>query len=169
MANNQELRQPALLAILKDERGASMIEMAVTAVVALSMIFGIMDFCRAMYVYHFTSYAAEEATRYAIVRGAHWSGSSCTTTTTYACQATSTNVTSFVQSIAPPGVSTSSMTVATTWPGTTVSGSTTGCSTAQAAGCLVQVKVTVSFNFILPFLPKSAFNFSGTSAKIIQE
>ncbi|HEY4356969.1 MAG TPA: TadE/TadG family type IV pilus assembly protein [Acidobacteriaceae bacterium] len=146
-----------------------MIEFALTSIVALSMIFGVMDFCRAMYVYHFVSYAAQEGTRYAIVRGSHWSGTSCTTTSTFACQATSANVTSFVQSIAPPGISANSMTVTTTWPGQTVSGSTTGCSTAQSAGCLVQVKVNVSFNFILPFLPKSAFNFSGTSEKIIQE
>lgn len=156
-------------AFVTKEDGASLIEFAVTAIVVLSMIFGIMDFARAMYVYHFMSYAAEEGTRYAIVRGARWSGTSCTTPTTYACQATSANVTTFIQSIAPPGVSASSITVTTTWPGQTVSGSATGCSTAQSAGCLVQVKVSMPFNFILPFLPKSAFTFSGTSEKIIQQ
>ena len=87
--------------IAGEERGDSMVEFALSAIVLFSAIFGILDCSRALFVYHFVSYAAQEGTRYAIVRGSAFSGTSCATTSTLACDATSANITSYVQGLAP--------------------------------------------------------------------
>lgn len=155
--------------IAGEEHGDAMMEFALSATVLLMTIFGIMDFCRAIYAYHFVSYSAQQGTRYAMVRGAHWGAASCGSTTTQACNATSANVQSYIQGLAPYGITASSVSVTTTWPGTKLSGSTTGCSTVNSPNCLVKVQVNYSFSFLLPFLPKSSLGFTGTSEAVIQE
>ena len=65
--------------------------------------------------------AAREATRYAMVRGASWS-STCSTAIAYDCAASSSNISAFVQSLAPSGVKTTNLTTTTNWPGTDSTG-----------------------------------------------
>ena len=154
--------------IIKEDAGDTMLEFVLSVSILLMTIFGVMDFARALYVYHFVSYAAQQGTRYAIVRGAHWS-SSCASASSWGCKASSSNVQSYVQGLATTGITSSNVTVTTTWPGKTISGSTTGCTTTNTPGCLVKVNVSYSFSFILPFLPKSALAFTGTSEGVIQE
>jgi Flp pilus assembly protein TadG len=132
-------------------------------------MFGIVYFSEALYTYEFVTYAAQQGTRYAIVRGAHWGGNVCTSTTTLNCNATAANITSYVQNLAPPGISARSIVVSPTWPGQAVNGTTAACSTANNQGCLVKVKVSYSFSFIVPFLPNSAVNFTGASVEAIQD
>lgn len=151
----------------KEEQGSSLIEFAISASVVLALILGIMDVCLALSAWHFVSWAAQSGTRYAIIRGAKFAGTSCSTTATEACDATAANVQSYVQSLAPPGVTASSVVVTTTWPGTTPGGKT--CSTANGDGCFVQVNVSYTFNFILPFLPSSGPTLTSTSEQVIQE
>ena len=153
------------------ERGDSLVEFAISAVLLLTVIFGIMDFARALYVYHFVSYAAQEGTRYAVVHGSEFSGS-CSTTSSWSCDATSAEITSFVQSIAPPGITASSIGVTTTWPGTLPNGTNPGstCSTTKSVdGCLVKVEVSVPFSFVLSFLPKTSPTFTATSEGVTQQ
>ena len=146
-----------------------MVEFSIAAVLLLTVIFGIMDFARAVYADHFVSYAAQEGTRYAIVRGGTFAGTTCTTTSTMDCAATAGDVQSYVQSIAPPGISGTSVSASATWPGTTVSGSATGCSTINNPGCDVKVTVTYTFSFLLPFMPTAGITFSSSSEQVIQE
>jgi Flp pilus assembly protein TadG len=134
----------------------------------ITAIFGVMDCSRALFVYHFVSYAAQEGTRYAIVRGSQFNGTSCATTSTYSCDATAANIQSFVRALAPPGEGT--VTVNTTWPGTQPNGTTASCSTtASVDGCLIQVRVSVPFSFVLSFLPKNSMTFTGTSVNVVQQ
>src|ERR1035438_10214307 len=56
------------------ETGSTLVEVALSSAVLLSVIFGIMQVCLALYTYAFISEASREATRYAVVRGAR----SCT-------------------------------------------------------------------------------------------
>ncbi len=72
---------------------------------------------------------------------------------------------------ATPGIDTNSVSVTTTWPGTTPDCTKNCgiCAPANSQGCLVKVQVSYHFSFILPFLLQSALNFSGTSEKTIQE
>ena len=85
------------------EEGATTVEFAVVLVVLMTFLFGIMEFGRALYTYHFLSEVAREGTRYAMVRGSTYTAS-CATTTTFGCEATAANVTSYVKSITPLGI-----------------------------------------------------------------
>lgn len=161
------------------ERGSTLVEFAVVITVLLTVMFGIIDFSRAMYAYHFVSNAAREATRYASVRG-----SACNTWAS-ACPALNTDVTSYVQSIVSSGIYVSSVTtgtppstagalgVTTTWPATTGSGGT--CLTGgqikiNYPGCVVTVKVQYNYGFSLPYLTSlSKINMTSTSQFVISQ
>jgi Flp pilus assembly protein TadG len=151
------------------EAGGTLVEFAVALSVLLMVVFGIMDCSRALYFDHYVRYSAEEAVRYAMVRGSTWNNSPCTTTQTESCTATSANVTSLVKSITPIG-NIANLNVATTWTGKTPTGS--DCSSANvnnSPGCVVQVQVSYNFGFVLPFLPKRALALNSTSAAAIAQ
>jgi Flp pilus assembly protein TadG len=153
------------------ERGEEMIEFAISAVVLFTTIFGILGCSLLLYAYHFSSYAAREATRYAVVRGSTWGSTNCATVQTPVCNATTANVQAYVQSIVPPGISSGTqLTVTTTWPGTGLAGSATTCNTTNgnnSPGCLVMVQVSYSFSYLLPFLPTTALNLNSTSEVVV--
>ena len=153
------------------EHGAELIEFAIAGTVLFSFIFGIMMIAELGYAYHFTSYAAREATRYALVRGSTWSGTACSSVPKN-CNATSADVLAFVKSIVTPGISPSStsLSVTTTWPGTTPAG--TACSTTNGAnspGCLVKVQVSYSFSYQPPTLPMQTLALKSTSQVVIMQ
>lgn len=140
------------------ERGASMAETAVVMVLALTVVFGILEFGRMLYTYHAVSNAARLGTRYAIVRG-----SSCAQAD---CPATSSTIQTYVRGLTPitdPG----SMNVTTTWSGTDLRGS--ACTTTHYAGCVVNVQVQYTFRFWLPLIPLSPLTLASTSKMVISQ
>ncbi len=160
--------------------GSSLVEFALVLTVLFMLIFGIIDFSRAVYTYNFLSGAASAGARYAMVRGA-----TCTTWTT-ACPAAASDVTNYVQSIVPAGISvtssstcpaspsstTGTLSVCATWPGTGGNGSACVESSGKSntPGCVVQVQVQYAFNFSLPFLPRSsAYTMTATSQMVISQ
>ena len=152
---------------IAEESGSTLVEFVVTSSLLLMIIFGILDGSRALYFDHYVCYSAEEAVRYAMVRGSTWNNATCTSTYTESCTATSANVTRLIQAITPMG-SASDLTVTTTWTGKTPSGGT--CSAKginNSPGCVVQVQVSYSFNFVLPFLPKNTLPLTSTSSVAI--
>lgn len=155
------------------EEGAELIEYALVSSILFSCLFGIFGVAQACYTYHFTSYAARQATRYVMVRGSTWGTTTCANPTTLSCNATTADVQSFVQSIVTPGISASSgLSVTTTWPGTKLAGSAVNCSTTNgpnSPGCLVKVEVLYSFNYHMPFLPTSALVLKSTSQVVIMQ
>ena len=46
-----------------------MVEMALSMIILLTILFGLIEMCLALYTYHFVSDAAREGSRYAIVHG----------------------------------------------------------------------------------------------------
>ncbi len=155
------------------ERGDGLVEFAVVAVVLFTCIFGVIDCSRALYTYHFTSYAAREATRYAMVRGSTWGTSSCVTTATFVCNATTANVAAYIQSIVPTGINSgTALSVSATWPGTELPGTAVTCITTNgnnSPGCPVIVQVSYSFNYFLPFLPTTTLILKSTSEAMIMQ
>lgn len=123
-------------ALLADERGQALVEFALTIPVVCAVLFGIVDFGRALYAYDIVGSAARLGTRYAMVRG-----SSCPTAP--ACTVDSAHVQTYVRS-AIGGFDTGSLTVTTTWP------PASGCPGLLATpGCPVNVKVTYPFAFLI--------------------
>jgi Flp pilus assembly protein TadG len=134
------------------ERGSAMVEFAIASTVALTLIFGIIDFGRALYTYHLVSNAARLGSRYAMVRG-----SACTAP---GCPADASQIQTYVRSLSP-GIEPSVLAVTTTWS------SAYGCVSAanHDQHCLVTVQVTYPFSFIVPLMPN--FTLPMTSASVM--
>jgi Flp pilus assembly protein TadG len=166
-----------LAALAGEESGAEIVEFAVSISLFFMALLGVIGFANAVYVYHFVTWGAQQGTRYAIVHGADFSSTACSSVAPpafamkYNCEASSTDVQNYVRSTTPGGINVSSIAVNTTWPATTpdCTSGCTACSPAQNAGCLVNVQVTYTFDFSLGFLPKSALSLTGTSERVIEE
>lgn len=142
------------------EQGTTMVEFAFTVTLLFVMLFGIIDFGRALYAYHFVSHAARSATRWAAVNGADCHlDLSCP----YTSGAASTDVTTYVNGMIPPGIDASQVGVNTTWPGN----STGACSPLNSPGCPVQVTVTYNFPFLVPLVHSGSITMSSTSNMVI--
>jgi len=171
----------ALRRFAREECGSNLVEFSLVATLLFLLLIGVIDCSLAFYSYHFVSSAAEEATRYAAVRGADWA-SSCSTSAPpnfspgYDCSASASDIQNYVQSLAPPGIVASSITIDTTsshvWPGTTPDCSSTPCTpcsdNSNSQGCFVRVQVSYPFQFTLPLLPQSSIHLTATSEKVIQ-
>jgi Flp pilus assembly protein TadG len=141
------------------ERGSALAETAVVMTVLLILMFGIIDFGRALYTYSFVAQLARQGARWAIVRGGD-----CTVIDN--CPATTTNLQTYVQSLNEGATNASSITASLTFvpPPSNIGCSTSG---SNAPGCLAVVKVSYPFTFMLPFLPKAGIPMSSTSEMVI--
>jgi Flp pilus assembly protein TadG len=170
-----------LFRLARKENGAALVEFALTAWVLIIVLFGVFQWMLAMYAYHFTTYAAQQASRFAMVRGHTWSKNTATNCSTsappnftmpYNCTASSTDIQNYVRSLAIAGINASNVSINTTssyvWPGTTPDNTTTTCATyANSQGCLVKVTVSYSLNNFMPFQHISTWSISATSEKVI--
>ena len=156
------------------QRGSTSLEFAFVLLLLLfPLIFGIIDFSRALYAYHWTAYAAREATRWASVRGV---GCNTTNPLPGGCPATPAQIQTFVQGIVAPGMysvpcnggdsNAGCVYINTTnsfvWPGVGGDGASClngGSNPSNSAGCIVQVEVDYIFGFSLPYIG----NVTGTT------
>lgn len=154
----------------RDEEGVTLVETAISCTVLFAMLFGICQMSLAMYVYHFTSDAARQATRYAIVRGS----TSCTNTPNLSnCDATAAKITSYVRGLGYPGITSSKLTAATSWYTASSTTPTTwsACSTGicNTPGNLVKIVVSYPMTFQIPFSSNLSLNLSSTSQMVISQ
>jgi Flp pilus assembly protein TadG len=157
------------------ERGETLVEFAISAVITLSLLFGIMDLARALYTYHFISYAAQEGARFAEVHGSGWT-SACNSQTgadypdQLGCTASPADIQAYVQSLTPAAVTKANVSVTPQWLDKDINGNTGVCATTNNyAGCVVRVTVSYQFNYIVPFLPRGAQTLSSTAQAVIQQ
>lgn len=143
------------------DNGSALVEFALSAMILVTVLFGILDFGRAIYSYHFVSYAAHQAARYALVRGSTCSGLGS------ACPATATDISNYVLSLAPSGVTKAAITV------TSVCGSAPpagACSSPNnAPGNVVKVTVQYQFPFLFGLVHKGSIPMSGNSQMVIAQ
>lgn len=136
--------------MMHGQRGASMVETAITLALLLTIAFGIMEYGRVLYTYHAVSNAARLGTRYAIVRG-----SQCTAS---GCPATNATVSTYVKSQTQL-VDPAQLTVTTTWPA----------SNCKAPGCPVKVTVSYAYSIVSPLLPAASFTMTSSSQMLISQ
>jgi Flp pilus assembly protein TadG len=160
------------------QRGATLYEFAAILPILLFMMIGIVDFGRAMYMYHFVASAASQAARWASVRGVN-----CKAYTS-GCPAINTDIQTYILGTGncqggvaaqlggvpmncTTGCSTATVgclhvntTSSFIWPGTTTtSGSNTADCTSggtypvNSPGCIVQVQVSYTWSPQIPLLP----------------
>jgi Flp pilus assembly protein TadG len=158
-------KESEVVGCVRNERGSSTVEFALSVTVLLTLVFGVLIMCLALYSYHFVAEAAREGARYAMVRG-----SSCTTYSgfTSACPVTSAQVQTYVRSLGFPGISSSKMTVTTTWP-TTGSACTPSTSPCNNPGNLVRVNASYQFFLSIPFVPTRTLTMTSTSQMVIAD
>lgn len=150
------------------EQGSVLVELAISILLLLTFLLGMMEACLAVYADHFLANAAREATRYAAVRGSSWN-TTCANATAINCSATSGSVSSYVLSLTPAGINTTKLVIATSWPGIDATGA--GCSTGptNVPGCVVSVRVSYPFTFSLPYVNASVYTLSSTSKVTIAQ
>jgi Flp pilus assembly protein TadG len=156
-----------------DERGSALVEFAVTVPLLIFLLFAVLQGMVAMYVYHYTAYAAQQGARFAMVRGYTWQ-QPCNTsappnfTMVYSCTANTQDIQNYVQSLG--AINPSSLTINTTssyvWPGANPDGATGPCATINSKNCLVKVTTYYTFN-VVPFIPFTGVTMSATSEKAI--
>ena len=138
------------------ERGNTLAEFAVVLTTFMLLIFGIIDFGRAMYVYHLVGNAARAGARYAIVRGSACGAADC--------PATTATIQTYVRGLMPE-VNAADVAVTTNWANS--SGCTTG---NNAPGCLVSVNVVYDLHlFAVPLLPNITIHENSTSQMVISQ
>jgi Flp pilus assembly protein TadG len=141
------------------QRGAAIVEQALILPVLLTLMFGAIDMARALYTYHYVSYIAREATRWASVRSAgSINGSSLNQVQGYVSNVSGMGldpsaITSTTNYIAPPN-------------GTPLC---PGGNANNKPGCIVQVTVNYDFRFIVPLIPSGGFTMSSESQMIITQ
>jgi len=145
-------------------RGSTLTEFAFMLPLIVMVMFGVIDFGRALYTYHFVSDAAREASRWASVRGNRCDRG------LPACPAGPADVQNYVATIVPPGIDATPHSLSVTAAWMPASGNPASCVGAlNNPGCAVQVQVNYNFKFILPFLPNSTYAMRSTSEMIISQ
>lgn len=122
----------------KNEKGTYLVEFAIVAPAFLFLLFGVMEFGRAIWAYNSIAHAAREGVRFAIVRGEESSQA-----------ATAGAIETYVKSRSGVGP----VQVTTTWQPN------------NKPGSVVQVKVDYSFQPSVPFIP--SIDLTSTSKMVI--
>jgi Flp pilus assembly protein TadG len=161
-------------ASLSEESGSSLVEMAISSSILFAVLFGLIYFGWAMYTYDFISDAAREGARYAIVRGSECTGFSD-------CNATQTQIASYVKSLGYPGLDASKLTVTAEWwtvtqPGgaaTTITdcGGTpkVGSVVCNEPGNAVQVSVQYDFPISIPYWTSTTMSMVSRAQLVISQ
>jgi Flp pilus assembly protein TadG len=154
----------------RGEEGQTIVETAMSIIILMTFMFGVMEGSLAVYSYHFISEAAREGARYAMVRGST-AGAACGTSyNSYDCVASAANIQTYVQFLGYPGINPSNMTVTSAWA-TFATGNSCPASPSPCNSPGNQVTVTVSYSFPLnvPFIPPHTYTMSSSAAMIIQQ
>jgi hypothetical protein len=147
--------------------------MALSCLILIPVLFGLIQLSFALYSYHYSADAAREASRFAIVRGSTCNGlfgsAYCSPTSGGSNGATAADITKYVRSLGYPY--SGSAVVSVQW--CSPSGSWTTCSTIQTnntPGNQVQVKVTYTYPFVIPYPAKTfSLNIGSVSSMTIVE
>jgi len=123
-----------------------MAEFALVATPCFMLFFAIMSFAMALYSYDFVCYSAQQAARYAMVHG-----TSATQTVSAA------DVTTYVNSLVVGVLTTSSLTVTTTW------------SPNEKPGSVVTVAVSYNYKPLTSLVSSVNINLSRTAAMVISQ
>lgn len=172
----------ALKRRMRDDRGQSMAETAVSLTLSLLLIFGFIEFCWGLYSFHYLANASHQATRYAIVRGGSWT-TNCTDYTDSQCTASTAEIANYVAATAanipgmyqgPSGTGLTASDVCVLYFAS-VQSSVTPCTSSStgtldnAPGDIVQVTINYPFELNLPFWTPITWQLTSTSQMVIAQ
>jgi Flp pilus assembly protein TadG len=139
----------------RGERGSSTAESALILSTVFVLLFGIIDFGRAMYAYAFVAQLARQGARWDIVRG-----SQCSLLDH--CNAQQSDIQTYVRGLSSGATNPNNINVTAGW---TCPAGRSG----NAPGCTVSVTVKYAFSFMLAYLPGASIPMSSTSAMVVAE
>lgn len=144
------------------QRGVTIVEQALILPVLLALMFCVIDMSRALYAYHYVSYIAREATRWASVRSGTLNGA----------PVDQSAVDTFVKNVNGMGLDQNQFTTTLDFlrppNGTPLCPSAGNSFANRKPGCIVQVTVSYNFQFIFPFMP-NGMTMSSESEMIITQ
>jgi Flp pilus assembly protein TadG len=164
------------VAAARSEEGGSLVEMALSCLILIPVLFGIIQLSIGLYCYHYAADAAREATRWAIVRGSTcnllFGSGYCSPTDGNGTGATANDIAQHVKSLGYPY--SGSVTTTTQWctngASTPPPATWTSCSSTQSnniPGYQVKVTVTYTYPLVVPFLKTYTINLGSTSSMTI--
>jgi Flp pilus assembly protein TadG len=133
---------------LGDDRGQTLVEFAIVAVLLVMLLLGVVEFGRMVLVYTTVANAARAGARYAIVHG---------TDNLASTDDIKTIVKNFL-SVAP--LDTTGLTTSVSYPGDPVKSGSSGCTDP---GCGVVVTATYPYQPIIGYFPWPTINLQSTS------
>ena len=149
------------------EAGVALVEFALSIVLLLTIIFGIIDIGRAIFAYVWVANTARVGARYAMVTGAL-----CLYPDGTSCRATNGQVISYLENNSQGIGFTNSCPISENQGAVCIQA---GCisATAQsqlpcASGVEAAVQVQCQFGFFLPFLPHQTWTMASTSVRTVQ-
>jgi Flp pilus assembly protein TadG len=154
----------------REQEGGSLVETALSCLILIPVLFGIIQLSMALYCYHFAADAAREATRFAVVRGGrcndYFGPSYCSPTDKITTGATQNDIAQYVKTLGYPY--SASAVVAVQWC-SPASSKTITCSTTKnnSLNNQVQVKVTYVYPLVIPYLKTNTLNIGSTSSMTI--
>jgi Flp pilus assembly protein TadG len=134
-----------------EERGESLVMLALTLPILLGFTFGLMQLCLVYYSWNMISESARQGARYAIVHGA-----TCETSAGASCTASAATVQSYVEGLGWANLGGGTMSVAATYP-----------DGDEAPGHRVLVTVTYSFPYNIKFVTSRSISLSSSSEMYI--
>jgi len=154
----------------RGEEGGSLVEMAISCLILIPILFGIIQLSIGLYCYHYAADAAREASRFAIVRGANCmtnlkSKAYCSPTDANGSGATPNDIGQYVKGLGYPYSGSAITTVQ--WCKSPAPW--TNCSTTRdnSVGNQVQVKVTYSYPLVIPYIKANTLLIGSTSSMTI--
>lgn len=159
-----------------NDEGGSLVETALSCLILIPILFGIIQLSIGLYCYHYSADAAREATRFTIVRGANCnlymnSRAYCSPTDGDGNGATANDIAQYVKSLGYPYSGSAVTTVQWCVPGSPATWTSCSSTRDNSIGNQVQVKVTYTYPLIVPFLKTTKFNLnlgSTSSMTIVQ-
>jgi Flp pilus assembly protein TadG len=137
--------------VLREERGQSLVEFAITFSILMAFVFMFIEVCLAFYTYGMISESTREGSRYAALHGA-----SCMTAASVSCTANAAAVNTYVAKLGYPNLASGTMTVNTSFPDGN-----------EAAGSRVTVAISYAFPITLALVPRNALTLSTSSTMTI--
>ncbi len=136
----------------RDDAGAALLEWALSLSVFLALLLAAIELSLVYLAHSEVTDGAQQAARWASVRGSQ----SCTNMTGLSnCNATSTDIQSYVQGLGYPGLDPNQLSVTTQWlqasPTTPTTWSTCSGGCSNAPGNIVQVAVSYNVPTFFPF------------------
>jgi TadE-like protein len=149
------------------EAGVALVEFALSIVLVLTIIFGIIDFGRAIFAYVWVANTARTGARYAMVTGAF-----CLYPDGSSCGASNSQLISYLQNNSQGIGFTNNCPISGNQGSVCIQ---SGCISRNvvsqlpcASGVEATVQVQYQFGFICPYLPLPTWTMTSTSARVVQ-